>query len=175
MTDLGIYHDDDTSPTIEDGNPVPTGWRIDTEERAAWAVDRILAAEERLERVKAQAAHWQRLAERELERARAFFCPHLEEWAREHPPARGKTIHLATGDLAFRTVRGSLRVADPERALAWARANLPGAIDRKVTERVVAIEVRSYADKTGEIPPGCVVDNDREAFDIRGPRTKGHQ
>lgn len=175
MTELGINHDVDASPdTLDDGPPVPGGWRIDSEERAAWAVDRVVSAHERLARVKAQCAHWLRVAERELERAEAFFVPQLEEWARENPPHRGKTIHLPTGDLSFRTVRGTLRVHDVDAALAWCRVNLPMAVDRKVVERVVSIEVRSYADKTGEIPPGCIITEDAEAFDVRGPR-KGHQ
>jgi len=125
----------------------PEGWVVDTEERAAWAADVILSHEERIERIERQHLKVMLRAQREFDRARAFFVPQLRAWAAAHPPAKGKTIHLTTGSLAFRTKPGGVRVEDEAACLEWAEDHLPEAIARSVTRKLDVKAAKTAGEK----------------------------
>jgi phage host-nuclease inhibitor protein Gam len=139
---------------------------VDDAGKAAWALDKVLAARERVARIKAACEKMIGEAETDARDAEAFFLPLLEEWARANPPAKGKTIRLTTGALAFRSVPGGPRVADEAATLAWARAQLPDAV--RVRETVLATAIREYVTSTGDILPGIEIAPARESFDVKG-------
>lgn len=143
-------------------------WHINSADQAAFAVDAILSQRERVERVREQCEHLVHLAEQELVRLEEWFLPQLQSWLRENPPARGKTLHLPTGSVAFRTVPGGPRVVDSGECLVWAREHLPAAV--KTTECLAIDEVKAHIEHTGEIPPGADIVPDRESFDVKKVR-----
>lgn len=154
-----------------DGPPLPDEaqqepWAITDEGKAAWAVDKVLAARERLARVKAACQAMIDEAAREVQDAEAFFLPQLEMWARANPPRKGKTIRLMTGSLAFRTVPGGPRVADEGQCMDWAKRYCPDAI--KVVERLSVTAIKEYIANYGELPPGVELVEARESFDVKG-------
>lgn len=141
-------------------------WQITNDNRAAWATDKVLSARERLARVKAACQAMIDEAAREVQDAEGFFLPLLEEWARQNPPRKGKTIKLPTGALSFRTVPGGPRVVDEGQCTDWAKRWCPDAI--KVVERLSVTAIKDYIANYGEIPPGVEVIEPRESFDVKG-------
>lgn len=140
-------------------------WAVATEGDAIWAVDRLLTARQRRDRIAEQCRAVLAAAERDVERAEAFFLPLLEDWARRNPPRTGRTIRLPTGSLSFRRVPGGPRVVDDAAALAWARAALPDAV--RVVASVDRTAIKAYAAATGELPPGVELKPDDESFHVR--------
>lgn len=139
---------------------------IDDESKASWAVDKILIARNRLERVKNQYQAALLEAELEIRDAEAFFLPLLEEWYDRNPPRKGKTIKLPHGNLSRRTVPGGPRVTDPDAVLAWAKEHgIPGLV--RVKEEISRSAVVEYVRDTGDVPSGVEVIAAREAFDVR--------
>lgn len=140
-------------------------WTVTTEADAIWAADRVLTARQRHERIVEQCEAMIEASAREMRRAEAFFLPLLENWARLNPPVRGKTIHLPTGQLAFRRVPGGPRVVDDAAALEWARVALPAAV--RVVESVDKAAIKAHIAATGELPPGVEVKPDDESFSVK--------
>lgn len=131
-----IIDDDDIETPM-----APEGWTVHDEDSAAWAADVILSYEERCERIKRQHVSVLGRAQKELDRAKAFFGPMLRTWAEHNlPPKKGKTqpktIHLSTASLSFRTKRGGIFVQDEEACLEWAEANLHDGIRREVVRKL---------------------------------------
>lgn len=154
-----------------DGPPAPDEaqqepWAITDEGKAAWAVDKVLAARERLARVKAACQAMIDEAAREVADAEAFFLPQLEMWARANPPRKGKTIRLPTGAMSFRTIPGGPRVVDEGQCSDWAKRYCPDAI--KVVERLSVTAIKDYIANYGELPPGVELVDPRESFDVKG-------
>lgn len=139
---------------------------IDDESKASWAVDKILIARERLERVKNQYQAALLEAELEIRDAEAFFLPMLELWYDANPPRKGKTIKLPHGNLSKRTVPGGPRVVDPDAVMAWVKEHgIPGLI--RVKEEISRSAVTEYVKTTGDMPAGVEVVEARETFDVR--------
>lgn len=154
----------ETHPLAESSYGEP--WRVTDEQRAAWATDKVLAARERLARVKAACQAMIDDAAREAQDVEAFFLPLLEEWARNNPPRKGKTIRLLTGALSFRTVPGGPRVTDAEAALSWAKAEYADLVI--VSERLDVNGIKDYVKASGDVPPGVEIIEPRESFDVKG-------
>lgn len=152
----------------QDGASTP--FRIDSEERAAWVVDKLLSYDERLERLDAQYKRTRArlVADREAFEAR-FLVP-LQQWAGHHLPRRGRTVHLLTGSLSWRTVPATAKVVEAERALAWAEEALPGAVVVTTTKRLDPQALRAYIEAEGEIPPGVGLVEEHDRFYVRAPR-----
>ena len=139
---------------------------IDDADKASWAVDKILIARERLERVKAQFQAAVHEAQQEVADAEAFFLPLLELWYNANPPRKGKSIKLPHGTVGKRTVPGGPRVLDVDAVLAWAKEHgIPGIV--KVTESVNKTAVAEYVKSTGDLPDGVEIVESREAFDVK--------
>lgn len=140
---------------------------IDDAEKASWAVDKILIARERLERVKRQYQAALDAAELEVRDAEAFFLPQLEAWYDANPPRKGKTVRLTTGNLSRRTVPGGPRIVNDGACLEWARAQgIPGLI--RVTESLSRTAVNEYVKTTGDLPDGVEMTEARETFGVSG-------
>ena len=174
MTDLAISHDvpaEDVAAEPEPQPLAPIGWRVDSEDRAAYAVDKVLSARERLDRLSKQAAKVLDAAEKDVARTEDFFCGQLDAWLQQNPPAHGRTRHLLTGSVSHRTVSGGLRVTDAEAAVAWAKANIPAAVRRKITESVVVAEVAAHLRTSGSpTPSGFVVAPDSDRLYVNAPK-----
>ena len=139
---------------------------IDDADKASWAVDKILIARERLERVKAQFQAAVHEAQQEVVDAEAFFLPQLEAWYNANPPRKGKSIKLPHGTVGKRTVPGGPRVVDETAVLEWARREgIPGLI--KITESVSRAAVKEYVASTGDLPDGVELVESRESFDVK--------
>jgi phage host-nuclease inhibitor protein Gam len=146
----------------------PEVFRVVNEEHAAWVVNRILTVEEKIARLEAQYKKASAALAREKEALEARFMAPLEAWAEANLPRKGRTIHLLTGSLSFRAVKGGPRVADSAATLAWASEALPDAVITQTTRKVDAAAVKAYVMDTGEIPPGVEIIEDAQRFYVRG-------
>lgn len=140
-------------------------WEIADAGAAAWALDKVLTARARRDRIKENFAAALAEAERDLAETEAALLPRLEAWALANPPERGKTIRLPTGALRWRTVPGGPRVVDAAAALAWAERHLPSAV--VVERRVLATPLKEFALTVGELPDGVEVEPARDVFSVR--------
>ena len=153
------------TPDELQSTPVRAPFTIDDAHKASWAVDKIMIARARVERVKAQFQAAVNEAELEARDAEAFFLPLLEEWYDANPPRKGKTIKLPHGNLSKRTVPGGPRVTDPDAVLAWAKEHgIPGLI--RVREEISKTAVKEYVESTGDLPDGVERVVSRETFDV---------
>lgn len=115
-------------------------FQVTDEASAEWVLERIMnaeadAARDRL-KLKAVAERLEAAIKASEQRAEWFrnrYGTELEEFARGRlEDAKTKTLKLTWGSISFRTVKGGLRVSDPEAALAWAKQYAPESV--KVSE-----------------------------------------
>lgn len=160
---------------LPEGFEVGGTFRVTSEEKAAWVVNKLLTYDEQLARLDAQHAKMraQLLARRDS--FSAMFLAPLRQWAEANPPLKGKTIHLLTGSLSFRRVKRSAKVVDPKAALRWAEDNLPEAIQVTVQKKPDAAYLASYFESTGEIPDGVTILGDHDEFYVRAPKPESEE
>ena len=164
---------DPTADTEEQGEaPAVQGWRIDSEDKAAYAVDRILSRRDDLTRVKAAAAAAVARAEKNLQGAEDFFLPQLADWLLEHPPTKGSTLHLVTGSVSARRVPSAFKIVDDKALTAWAKEHVPGMVQTTVTttEKVPHSAVVGYLSTTPGTLPGVMTIPETIKFDVKGPK-----
>lgn len=137
---------------------------IETEERATWALGRIAATSAAVTIAKATAADYVQTAEKEAARTADFFGAHLESYLQDNPPAKGKSTKLASGSIGYRTVKGGARITDQTALVEWAAGNDPTIINTTTTRSVAAADVKAIVSKTGEVPDGVTLTDDRENF-----------
>lgn len=166
---------------LEEERPAPEGFVIDTEEKAAWAVDKLISLEAAEERLTVQYEKNVHRAARATARAREFFVPMLESFYRANLPKKGKTLHLATGDLCVRAVPPRFEVRDEDAVLAWAQRVAVEKLDVRVAERIAAAredmaraEAKKIAKETHKatevLPDGCALTEAGESFTIKSPK-----
>ena len=156
---------------VEDEAEQPADYfLIDSEERASWAVDKILGYEETRQRIKAQADRM--LADLDLREAsfRERFEPELARWAEERMPKHRRFVDTLAGRVGFRLVKGGPRIVDKAAALTWAKEYLPAAVTVDVRESVTADLVKQHTEKTGELPPGVDYVPDEDRLYVKAPR-----
>ena len=162
------------SDTPDDENPpAPAGWYIDSEDRAAYAVDRLLSREADLARIRAAAASWVERAEKDLDHARGFFLPMLAEWMLMHPPAKGQTLHFATGSFAARKQPERIEVTDEAAAIAWAKEEAPELLTNPApvqpAPRIIRSELNRVRAKFGDVP-GTAIVPETVTFAVKAPK-----
>jgi phage host-nuclease inhibitor protein Gam len=155
--------------TLDDGREEYLRAEI-TEADATRLVDRLLSVDERVHRLGVQYERMRGELERERTRLREWALPLLEDYARAHPPSRGRTLRLLTGDLSFRRVPARLEVRDVERVTAWARERCPDALVERVTVHVDHRTISQHLDRTGEIPDGAQLVDERDSFAVKAPK-----
>ena len=173
ITTTTAYEGPSSPETAEDEAPAaPEGWQCRDEEAASWAIDRVLTARARIDRVTTQASILVARLQKELDRTEGYFFPHLEDYLRANPPAKGRTLHLLTGSLALRTKPGGARVRDQDAAVAWAREHLPAAIMQRPapSPTVDAASIKAHVEMTGEVPDGVDVVDAVDVFDVKAPK-----
>lgn len=145
-------------------------FRVSSEEKAAWVVNKLLGYDEQLARLDAQHAKMKAQLFARRESFEAMFLTPLRQWAEANQPPKGKTIHLLTGSLSFRRVKAGAKVVDAKAALRWAEEHLPEAIQVTVQKKPDAAYLASYFESTGEIPAGVVFQEEREEFYVRASK-----
>lgn len=118
---------------------VLTEFHVEDEKSAEWVMEKLLDADCELSAiVKREESILENVRKMRsaIESRKAAllwkFKNELEEFARQNLPKGKKTWACPYGSISFRTSGGKLKVADPERALAWAKEHDVDAI--KVTE-----------------------------------------
>lgn len=170
-----------TTEPIYDQGELPEGaeaggtFRVNSEEKAAWVVNKLLGYDEQLARLDAQHAKMRaQLIARRDSFAAMFHVP-LRQWAEANLPAKGKTVHLLTGSLSFRRVKGGAKVIDAKAAVRWAEEHFPEAVQVTVNKRPDAEALRLHFEETGEIPAGMVFEEERDEFYVRAPKPENQE
>lgn len=157
--------DGTTMPETREEEGRGVRFEVDTVEKAEWAIDKVLGAEERLKRVKEACQSMVSEAEHELSQARERFLPHLEAFYEANPPKKGRHIKTRAGRIGFRARKGGVKVRSRTECLAWAVENAGGLIEERPAVNMDAL--RAYVDETGEIPPGVEVDPGGDTFYVK--------
>lgn len=148
-------------------------FRINNEERAVWAVDKLNTFDERLARLDAQYQAMRKQIADDKASFEGRFLLDLEDWAKANPPKKGKSIKLLTGTLGFRSVKGGPRVVDKDAVIAWASSDEIERGSFLAYETVVKVNtdaVKDYVASTGEIIPGVEIKDDEERFYVKGAK-----
>ena len=146
-------------------------WQIDGDNTAVWALRKLAAQRDEIDRIDRIAdaeidrvKRWAEDAKRQPERAAAFFEAKLIDYRRDletYDPALPKTYRLPAGDICVRAGRASVKVIDESAFVDWACDNRPSALTYK--PKVSALKDCDRADDghlvdtaTGELIPGVV-------------------
>ena len=168
---------DNLGESIDDEVPLDwsDGWYINNEERAAFAVDRLLSRRADLARIRAASAAWIERAEKDLARAEAVFVPQLAAWMLEHPPAKGQTLHFATGSFAARKQPERIEVTDEAACIAWAKAECPELLTSPApvqpAPRIIRAELTRLRALLGDVP-GTAIVPETVTFAVKAPKEK---
>lgn len=125
------------NPVAEEARPEERRFRVDTTEKAEWAMRKLASAKRAIETRQAEAAAWRARVDewltqvtKPLERNAAFFESLLIDWHRRtnaEEAAQGiderkrtKTLVLPSGKAAARRQAGTLEVIDEGAFVAWA-------------------------------------------------------
>lgn len=164
----------------EEEHLAPAGFRIDSEERAAWAVDHWLSYDEREARLTAQYEKMLAALRKDRDRFRARFGLELEDWLKANPPKKGKSLDLLTGRVGFRASKGGFKLADKAMALAWAKEAAPAlviteqvTVEKLDTDAAIAMALALQQDGNGETIPGIEYSEPGETFYVQAIKVKG--
>jgi phage host-nuclease inhibitor protein Gam len=150
-----------------EGRLWPERFHIHDEASADWAVDKLVSMDEKLERLERQYKAAKAAIVRDKEALERRFLSEIRAWAEGQLTGKTKTLHLLSGSISFRSVKGGPRVRDAAEVLAWARESLPEAIIETVTHKVDAQTVKDHVKAWGEIPPGVEIVDDRQELYIK--------
>jgi hypothetical protein len=143
---------------------------IDSEDKASWAVNKILSYEETRARIKAQADRMLADIDRREASFRERFEPELARWAEERMPKHRRFVDTLAGRIGFRLVKGGPRIVDREAATEWAKEHLPGAVFSEMVLKLDARRVKEHVEKHGELPPGVDFTPDEDRLYVKAPR-----
>lgn len=157
-------------PTTTTEIPVTT-FRITDDAAADWLLKQYSCIDAEIALIQAQAAAAVKRLQSDRESLERLYQSELEEYTRQRlqMDKRGrKSIILAHGTLAFRTVPAGLKIVDEQAALEWAIENercleTVRVLDKNIF-RVIATDT---VNATGEILPGVEYVGERESFSIK--------
>lgn len=90
----------------------------------------------------------------------------LRAWAEANRDAlltgKAKSRKLHHGQIGWRKTGGNVSVKDEAATLAWAKEHAPQVV--RLSEAVVVAGVKRHFAQTGEVPPGCDVEPERDEF-----------
>jgi phage host-nuclease inhibitor protein Gam len=150
-----------------EGRLWPERFHIHDEASADWAVDKLVSMDEKLERLERQYKAAKAAIMRDKEAFERRFLSEIRAWAEGQLTGKTKTLHLLSGSISFRSVKGGPRIKDHSDVLAWAQENLPEAVVPTVTLKVDAQAVKDHVKAWGEIPPGVEIVDDRQELYIK--------
>lgn len=162
---------------VPEGAEVKPRFQIDSQGKVEWLYRKDAALQAELDLVTAGLKEQERSLKGSLKRLRDYFVPQVEQFVQDRLAELGpkvKTLKTAVGSFGFQNRSGGdLKVSQPEVTLEWARKNAPELI-RVVTNEVFhenALE--AYLQRTGEVPPGCFVTEDKTVMYRRTPKKAG--
>lgn len=145
------------------------GFRIDSEERAAWLVEKILTERDEIARVEAQAKAMIARKQKRLARLEAFV-PQLQDWAAANLDRGKRSRQLLTGTVQLTARKAAWKVTDAKAAQAWAEAEAPDLLvpqTKLVLDKEQAIR---RASEDGEAIPGVEYIEAHDALSIRAAK-----
>lgn len=160
-------------------------WQVDDDETAEWALRKLRATADELDRRRLQKEAWQerieewwRRASKPLQARRDFFEGALRDYMRRRREAdpQVKSVALPSGIIGSRASKAKLRVVDEEALISWAKANSLSSLVR-VREEVnrSALPGLPFRDRdgrpvdpvTGEFVPGLVLEPSDVAYWVK--------
>lgn len=143
--------------------PPPVG--VTDKEDAGRVLDKVLAARERVERIKAQAAVRIKAAERELADVERWALPALEVWLEANPPqGKRRSVDLWSGRIGWRAGRSRTVVDDEEAAMLYCFEHAPDAVKQDPMP-----PARLLVSKIPPDCPGVRVVEGADKFEAKGP------
>lgn len=172
--------------------PEQTGrWRIDSVEKADWAIARLRRHEQRRAAARAAAlamteriTRWLEREEHDVDSRAEGLWQMLREYHRDilEVDPRRKTVRLPSGTLVSRAGRWRTVVEDPDALIAWLKENRPEDWREfiKVSEKVVLAAMAAEFERvekdtgeavvmdpaTGEALPGVHAEREERTFDV---------
>jgi phage host-nuclease inhibitor protein Gam len=163
------FGDDPAATTPESGGGEP--FVLDSEDKVNWLLRKIANLQAERERIGAQYDTVLKALESEEKSLRWRFEADLKAFAAMQIAKNGgrrKSLHLLQGTLSFRTLPQSVKVANAELALEYAKAN--GLSCVATVEKLQALTYREVAQtrltNDGELLPGIEVLPECEVFRI---------
>lgn len=148
----------------------------------AFAVGEQLRYRHAVAALKAQFAAKIAQAERYVESVEQARRPVIEELVRrEVAGQKTKSLKLNTAAgpeptrVGFRKKPGGLKIVDEKAAVAWAEGGPDGLLVERVVVKPVADAFKAYFAASGEIPDGCIVQEDSETFYVQDKEDKGNE
>ncbi len=163
---------------IEDGvKSEQDGFVVDCDEKAAWAGRKILKAEDRIARHKAEAARYKAKIDQWYERVIAddlrsvdYLRSILRPWVERAVLSlhKGKTVHLPGVSLALRYRPDTVAVLDENEALAYCERYFSDAVEVKKSLNKGLLK-KSLAD--GMVIPGLALASGEEEMYLKSDET----
>ncbi len=142
------------------------GFHITDEKSANWYLRKLANIEAEKQRIQAQTAKMIAELDADASGLKFLYEGELQEFVRAELTRKGgkkKTLHLLQATCAFRSVPASVRVADLNAALQYAKENgLPCIV---ISERIDAEEYKKLA--AGVMLPGMDTTPERESFSVK--------
>lgn len=145
----GFICDAETGEVIRDAEQPKEDWRPTTRkeierifERMASADAEMLACAARLRMVQENIGKQQKKAAQKREWLEGYYGEAITNYAREALVAAGgksKTLTLDHGKVSFRATKGTNTITDMEKAVEWAKRNLPEVVRVKEDVLVSAL------------------------------------
>ena len=151
--------------------PTEERFVLDSEEKVNWLLCKLANLEAERNRVKAQSEKMLTMLDSEINGLRFRFEDDLRAFTAERLAQSGgrrKSVHLLQGTLSFRTVPASLKIADPQAALDYAKVlGLPVHTLTTIDTQVYREKAHKALMETGELLPGVELTPEAERFSIR--------
>lgn len=149
-------------------------FRIDSDRALAWFGSKLGAKKAAIQALDAQYAAMRAELEREVSDFEGRFMVEAEDFVRAHCERTGdRSLKTLGGLFGYRLVRGGPRVEDKEAATAWAKDNLPVAVETVVSDKLDVAKVKDFMAATGEVVPGATFVADEDRFYFKPPTAKG--
>lgn len=165
----------DQSEYVDDDGEYSSGFIVDSDEKAAWALRKYKAAVAKNDEAAALAASEITRIERWLDERRRinnrdvdFFAALLQNYALSERRERDrKKIDLPDGVVQTRQSSQRFKLVDKAVFVEWAKENAPSALrvvytpDMSVVSRVFVMAGDSAVDDSGVVVPGVGVEHER--------------
>lgn len=149
-------------------------FRIDNVRALAWFGSKLDQKQHAILALDAQYTAMRAELERNLTDFEGRFMFEAEAFVRDHCERTGdRSLKTLGGLFGYRLVRGGPRVEDKEAATAWAKDNLPVAVETVVSDKLDIARVKDFMAETGEVVPGTTFVADEDRFYFKPPATKG--
>lgn len=147
------------------------GWQIESYRSAEWAIATADYALAQIAKIDAALDEAVKRFRESAEKAKAphlasleFMVGALEPWVRKELDGKRKSMVVAGKRLGFRKSPDSLEIVDEAAAKAWAKENLPEAVQVVTTEKLLKTPLKESMTKRGIVPDGVRMVEGEERF-----------